>query len=74
MYTPLPAGRQTDFNEKMRSILVAWLVDVQLKFKLLPETLFLCIDIMDRYSCSCQRSVKGSFKCSASSSSIWLGL
>ena len=40
---------QTDVNEKMRAILVDWLVDVHLKFKLLPETLFLTVNIIDRY-------------------------
>ena len=40
---------QKDINEKMRAILVDWLVDVHLKFKLLPETLFLTINIIDRY-------------------------
>eukprot|EP01017_Pseudomicrothorax_dubius_P025144 TRINITY_DN2682_c0_g5_i1.p1 TRINITY_DN2682_c0_g5~~TRINITY_DN2682_c0_g5_i1.p1 ORF type:complete len:399 (+),score=120.75 TRINITY_DN2682_c0_g5_i1:209-1405(+) len=40
---------QTDINEKMRAILVDWLVDVHSKFKLLPETLFLCVNIIDRY-------------------------
>lgn len=43
------AKSQTDINEKMRAILVDWLVDVHLKFKLLPETLFLTINIIDRY-------------------------
>ncbi len=33
----------------MRAILVDWLIDVHLKFKLLPETLFLTINITDRY-------------------------
>ena len=33
----------------MRSILCDWLVDVHLKFKLLPETLFLTFNIIDRY-------------------------
>ena len=33
----------------MRRILVEWLVDVHLKFKLLPETLYICINLMDRY-------------------------
>ena len=32
---------QTDINEKMRAILMDWLVDVHLKFKLRDETLFL---------------------------------
>ena len=33
----------------MRAILVDWLVDVHLKFKLLSETLFLTVNIIDRY-------------------------
>jgi len=40
---------QKEINERMRIILLDWLVDVQLKFKLLPETLFLTINIIDRY-------------------------
>lgn len=40
---------QSDITEKMRAILVDWLIDVHLKFKLLPETLFLTINITDRY-------------------------
>lgn len=43
------SSTQTDVNEKMRSILVDWLVDVHLKFKLRPETLFLTINLLDRY-------------------------
>eukprot|EP00696_Hemimastix_kukwesjijk_P010775 gnl/Hemi2/23564_TR7910_c0_g1_i1.p1 gnl/Hemi2/23564_TR7910_c0_g1~~gnl/Hemi2/23564_TR7910_c0_g1_i1.p1 ORF type:complete len:429 (-),score=118.17 gnl/Hemi2/23564_TR7910_c0_g1_i1:107-1393(-) len=41
-------ARQPDINEKMRAILVDWMVDVHLKFRLLPETLFLAIYILDR--------------------------
>lgn len=33
----------------MRAILVDWLIDVHLKFKLLPETLFLSVNLIDRY-------------------------
>jgi cyclin B len=40
---------QTDVNEKMRSILVDWLVEVHLKFKLEPETLYLTVNLLDRY-------------------------
>lgn len=40
---------QTDINEKMRTILVDWLVDVHLKFRLLPETLFLAVELIDRF-------------------------
>ena len=41
--------KQTDINEKMRMILIDWLIEVHLKFKLLPETLFLTINFIDRY-------------------------
>ena len=40
---------QNDITERMRLILLDWLIDVHLKFKLLPETLFLTINILDRY-------------------------
>merc|ERR1711942_112177 len=36
-------------NDKMRAVLVDWLVEVQLQFKLLQETLFGTVDIIDRY-------------------------
>lgn len=35
-------------NSKMRAVLVDWLVDVQQQFKLLQETLFLAVSIIDR--------------------------
>ena len=41
--------RQPDVNEKMRQILVDWLVEVHLNFKLSPETLFLTVRLLDRY-------------------------
>ena len=41
--------KQTDINEKMRAILVDWLIEVHLKFKLLPETLFLTVNLIDRF-------------------------
>ena len=40
---------QKDINEKMRAILIDWLIEVHLKFKLLPETLFLTVNLIDRY-------------------------
>lgn len=40
---------QSQINEKMRAILVDWLVEVHMKFKLVPETLFLTINLIDRY-------------------------
>jgi hypothetical protein len=33
----------------MRAILVDWIIEVHLKFKLLPETLFITINLIDRY-------------------------
>lgn len=40
---------QSDINEKMRSILIDWLVDVNVKFRLVPETLFLTVNLIDRF-------------------------
>ena len=33
----------------MRAILVDWLIEVHYKFKLLPETLFLTVNLIDRF-------------------------
>jgi len=41
--------RQTDINEKMRAILIDWLIEVHLKFKLVPESLYLTVNLIDRY-------------------------
>jgi len=40
---------QTDINEKMRLILLDWLVEVHIKFNLLTETLFITINLIDKY-------------------------
>ncbi|KAE8794361.1 Cyclin-B2-1 [Hordeum vulgare] len=40
---------QGDINEKMRAILVDWLIEVHYKFELMDETLFLTVNIIDRY-------------------------
>jgi G2/mitotic-specific cyclin-B, other len=40
---------QSDINEKMRAILIDWLVDVNVKFKLVPEVLFMTVNIIDRF-------------------------
>lgn len=42
-------GMQPDINEKMRAILVDWLIEVHYKFELRPETLYLTINIIDRF-------------------------
>eukprot|EP00894_Picocystis_sp_ML_P002374 jgi/Pico_ML_1/52891/g3531.t1 len=41
--------KQKDVNDKMRAILIDWLVEVHLKFKLMPETLFLTVNLIDRF-------------------------
>ncbi|CAL0332824.1 unnamed protein product [Lupinus luteus] len=40
---------QPDINEKMRAILVDWLINVHTKFDLSLETLYLTINIIDRF-------------------------
>ena len=41
---------QTDINDKIVApILIDWLVEVHLKFKLMPETLFLTHNLIDRF-------------------------
>ena len=42
---------QPDINAKMRGILVDWLIEVHRKFELMPETLYLTINIVDRFLC-----------------------
>jgi len=42
-------AEQKDINAKMRAILIDWLVEVHMKFRLVPETLYLCVNIIDRY-------------------------
>ena len=46
---PTYMENQTHINERMRAILVDWLVEVHLKFKLVPETLYLTVNLIDRY-------------------------
>ena len=41
--------RQPQVNENVRAILVDWLINVHAKFKLLPETLYITINLIDRY-------------------------
>lgn len=38
-----------EINAKMRTILADWLVEVHHKFELMPETLYLTINVIDRY-------------------------
>ena len=49
MVNPKYMANQSDINEKMRSILIDWLIVVHLKFKMRDETLFLAVQILDRF-------------------------
>lgn len=40
---------QTDINFDMRAILIDWIIDVHKNYRLFPETLYICISIIDRY-------------------------
>lgn len=40
---------QRDITTRMRAILVDWLVDVNLKFKMKPQTFFMTVGIIDRF-------------------------
>lgn len=40
---------QPDLTARMRSILVDWLIEVHRKFELMPETLYLAINVVDRF-------------------------
>ncbi|XP_021745825.1 G2/mitotic-specific cyclin S13-7-like [Chenopodium quinoa] len=40
---------QPEINEKMRAILVDWLIEVHNRFELMPETLYLTINLVDRF-------------------------
>lgn len=42
-------SHQPNINNVMRSILVDWLIEVHQKFRLVQETLYLCVNILDRY-------------------------
>lgn len=46
---PAYLARQPEINDRMRAILVDWLVEVHHRFDLLQETLYLTISLMDRY-------------------------
>ncbi|CCM00725.1 uncharacterized protein FIBRA_02765 [Fibroporia radiculosa] len=49
MPNPRYMENQKDLAWKMRGILTDWLIQVHSRFRLLPETLFLCVNIIDRF-------------------------
>ncbi|KAK4052706.1 G2/mitotic-specific cyclin [Microbotryomycetes sp. JL201] len=42
-------SNQGEVNWKMRGILIDWLIEIHTKFRLLPETIFLATNIIDRF-------------------------
>ncbi|KAE8680369.1 Cyclin-B2-4 [Hibiscus syriacus] len=42
-------SQQCDINERMRAILIDWLIEVHYKFELMGETLYLTVNIIDRF-------------------------
>lgn len=49
----IPSGdyidKHPDITWEMRGVLVDWLIDIHGKFRLLPETLYLALNIVDRF-------------------------
>ncbi|MCD7447904.1 hypothetical protein HAX54_035835 [Datura stramonium] len=41
--------QQFDINERMRAILIDWLIEVHYKFELMEETLYLTVNLTDRF-------------------------
>jgi hypothetical protein len=55
-----------DLTEKMRAITVNWMIEAAEHFKLLPETLFLAVNLFDR----CARPPDAPMKDSSCSNSV----
>ncbi|KAK6356421.1 G2/mitotic-specific cyclin [Orbilia javanica] len=49
MANPEYMDHQDELQWKMRGILVDWLIEVHTRFRLLPETLYLTVNIIDRF-------------------------
>ena len=50
-YLPEPnyMSKQKDINHRMRAILIDWLIDVHLKYKMKPQTMYISVNLIDRY-------------------------
>ena len=42
-------SKQSDINFRMRAILIDWLIDVHLKYKLVPQTMYIAVNLIDRF-------------------------
>ncbi|KAJ2080811.1 G2/mitotic-specific cyclin [Coemansia sp. S100] len=51
MPNPAYMGKQKDLTWDMRRELVNWIVEIHYQLRLLPETLFLAVNILDRFLC-----------------------
>ena len=38
---------QTDIKDTSRAFLIEWVIDVHRKFRLVPEALYVCVNIID---------------------------
>jgi len=47
-------SRQNHISAKMRTVLIDWMVEVQLKFRMTSETLYLSVNIVDKYLQKCE--------------------
>ena len=50
-YLPEPnyMSMQNDINHKMRAILIDWLIDVHLKYKMVPQSMYIAVNLIDRF-------------------------
>ena len=42
-------SNQSDINFRMRAILIDLLIEVHLKYKLLPQTMYIAVNLIDRF-------------------------
>ena len=54
--------RQEDINDRMRAILIDWIVSVHSAFELHPKTLHLAVSILDNY-CACNQVKRSKYQC-----------
>eukprot|EP00043_Microstomoeca_roanoka_P014939 m.148902 g.148902 ORF g.148902 m.148902 type:complete len:411 (+) comp16147_c0_seq2:1212-2444(+) len=58
-------------NLSMRTIVIDWMIEIQISFKLKEETLFTAVDIFDRYLAKKPREIKQEFQC-CGATALWI--
>ncbi|KAJ2068522.1 G2/mitotic-specific cyclin [Coemansia sp. S155-1] len=58
MPKPTYMGKQKDLTWEMRRVLVNWMVQIHYQLRMLPETLFLAVNILDRFLSKRQVAVR----------------